>query len=336
MNTGIIKSLPSNKAYISGIVSGVVYEVRLENGDWRLHMSTGEKQNSVYFDALACVSFSFNNSVEPQINWLKPLLTDKFLLTLLTPSELILFKEFFNDAGEADLSDRALAKLSGTSKKGNTFENVASIGRIKCLPERVWGYPREQRTPVFDWDDFYAPIPDELIKKYSDVFFKVFKIETEFIATSEIEKHLKQAPVQVAVGFCPGWNTNDPVKACSLHSQHGVVRTAPDPHVQPIGDSYPPYAKNLAKDYTMDSALKIIVSINKKQTMIIKENYLYQLVEAPGGFALGLNGNLVIDDLAKVLASWLMRGGDFSKRSTITLADWNSVPHINLKGEILN
>lgn len=77
---------------------------------------------------------------------------------------------------------------------------------------------------------------------------------------------------------------------------------------------------------------------NHNQTVMkIIDNTLYQLVESPGGFALGLDGKLIIDDLASILASWQVRnaGNTTGKTATCSLADWNSVPHINLKRELL-
>lgn len=341
-NNGVTIEEPRLKDYVAGVVSGVVYENRLSTGDWRQWRSTGEKQHSLYFDSKACVSFSFNNNVESQINWLKPLLTPTLLLTLLTPSELLLFQDFFNDSGEADLSDRALAKLSGTTQAGNTASWVSVIGSQYAVPEKAWGYPRDQRTPVFDWNDFYQPIPQETVDKYSKVFFKVFKIEREFISRSkaQIEYHLKQAPIQIASGFCTGWGTTDPVRACSRHNEHATVIDATGTDRFYLSDSYIPFAKALALDYNIDACLKIVVSINqpKDNTMIVKENYLYQLVEAPGGFALGLNGNLIVDDVAKLLASWLVRNGGNTtgKVAAVTKADWDSVKHYNLKLEPIN
>jgi hypothetical protein len=58
-------------------------------------------------------------------------------------------------------------------------------------------------------------------------------------------------------------------------------------------------------------------------------------VEGLGGFALGLDGRLIIDDVAKILASWEVRNNGDTKGMTkaVRQAEWDSVPHINLKGE---
>jgi len=348
-NTGvlpIIGALPTNKSYINGIISGVPYEEILLSMLWKQYRSTGEKQHSLYFDSRGCVSFSFNNGVEEGINFLKQtgILTDEVVNSLLPNSnDQALFWEFFNDNGEADLSDRGLAKLSDTDLyNGNSLFRVFDIGKDFALPERVWGYPREQRTPVFDWDDFYKDIPVELVEKYSQVFFSVFKITGEFFSPSldNIKKHLKQAPIQIASGWCPDWGVRTPIRACDRHNEHATVidgLTANDDYED--YDTYNPFGKVLAKDYKIDGALKIIVSIKELtiNKMIVKENYLYQLVEGVGGFALGLNGKLIIDDLAKILASWSVRNNGFTAGKVLAVSqkDWDSVDHYNLKMQIV-
>lgn len=342
-NTGVyVDPIVSITDYVRGLLTGITFETRLATGDWQPYRSTGEKQHSVYFDSMACVSFSFNNAVESQINWMKKtgLLTDAIIAQLLPdPGERGMFMEFFNDKGEADLSDRALAKLSGTTMIGNSLSWVATTGRNYAVPQRKWNYPVTQQNPVFDWDDFYTSIPPDMVKTYSDIFFKVFKIQTEFITPTkdEIAFNLKQAPIQIASGVCPGWGTDTPVKACSRHNDHATVVDAVTTTKEPlIFDHYIPFGKMLANDYFIDAALKILVTIKQPttNTMIVKNDYLYQLVEAPGGFALGLDGSLRIDSLDKIIATWLVRnnGNTTGKTIAIKKIDWDSVKHFDLKG----
>lgn len=332
-NTGLIIKPPPLKGYVAGLVTGITYKINLPSGNWRPYRSSGERQFSIQ-DFMSCVSMSCNNGIEDNINFQKPTLTDEFLLTLLTPPELVLFKDFFGADGLANLSDRVLAQRSGTTTDGNDFWTVISVAREVAVPESVWPLGSSMY-----WNDYYAPCPQEIVDKYSEVFFKVFKVTHEFISPdiASLSYHLKQAPVQIATGVCPGWQTVDPVKYCGRHSEHATILEHLETDIKCIGDSYEPYQKRLASDYYLDAAMKILLTINTPQTMIVRENHLYQLVEAPGGFALGLNGKLVIDDLAKILASFTVRnnGNTDGKTVSIKLADWNSVQHQNLKGEII-
>lgn len=352
INTGVLPRIgarPGHKDYFAGAISGIEYKERLLDGRWLLYRSAGEQQFSIYMDSYGCVSFSFNNGVEENINWLiatGQLTKEKVAELLTSEKDQVMFWEFFNDNKEADLSDRALAKLSGTTKRGNTLSRVADAGRGNAenpgfaVPERVWPYPIKQRQPVFDWDDFYQDIPEDIVKEYSRVFFSVFEITTEFITPTwdSISRHLKHAPVQISAGWCPGWGIDRPVKACDRLSDHATVIDGQEDGMYCDFDTYPGFDVRLAKDYKISGALKIIVEINKKITipiMQVKENVLYQLVEAPGGFALGINGKLMIDSVDKIIASFMVRnkGSIAGKVATCTMAEWNSVPHINLKGE---
>lgn len=353
INTGVLPVLgarPIERDYVAGVLSGIPYEVRLADGRWLLYRSQGEQQHSVYMDSMGCVSFSFNNGVEENINWhnSEGRLSEEVIKRLLPDVEdQKKFRLFFNANGQADLSDRALAKLSGTTMQGNTMSKVARKGRNIAIPETVWPYPVEQRTPVFDWDDFYSDIPQDIVDEYSRVFFSVFTIRTEFIPANfeSIAYHLKQGPVQIAAGWCPGWGTERPITACDKHNQHATLIDGITDGNYNDFDHYKPFDKLLAPDYNIDGALKIIVDINQPITqpiMQVKENYLYQLIEHPGGFAMGINGKLMVDnngkDVDKIIASFMVRnrGNIQGKIDTCTLAEWNSVPHIDLKGQPTN
>lgn len=343
-NTGVILATATPNAYVAGIISGIVYQERLVTKDWTNYRSPGEWQKGVD-DYMDCVTESWNNDVEDQINWFKATgqLTDELISKLLTPDEAKLFADFFNPDGTANLSDRVLAQRSGTTKNGNTFERVGATGRGSkskpgvAVPEKVWPFDKSM-----DWDAYYKPCPQDIIDKYSKIFFKVFNITNELIPApytrEKLLSHLGQCPIQIAVGACPGWNSIDPVPYCGRHMDHAVVNEKIVGNIVTIGDSYSPFLKNLSEDYQIDAAQKIIVDINSLITapmLQVKENVLYQLVEGEGGFALGLNGKLIIDDLAKVIASWAVRNnGNFAgKIATCSLADWQSVPHYNLKME---
>jgi len=72
--------------------------------------------------------------------------------------------------------------------------------------------------------------------------------------------------------------------------------------------------------------------------MDLKENHLYQLVDpqSDGGFAIAVGGKLLIDDTAKILATFQMRNDGNTVGKTVAVPTekmWNSIPHYNLKGE---
>jgi len=67
----------------------------------------------------------------------------------------------------------------------------------------------------------------------------------------------------------------------------------------------------------------------------LKDNTLCQLVQSTGGFGLYLEGKMIVDDLDKILASWLVRtkGKTDGMVATMTLEEWDKIPKINLKSQ---
>lgn len=152
--------------YIAGATSPIVYEERNPSGNWIDSLPTFEKQWFTGFDTMACVSFSFNNSIEIQ---------HKFLT-----------------GEEINLSDRALAKMSDTTTAGNYLHKVAETARLKGLIlESLWSSVGNFQT----WGEYYAPIPPEVMATA-----RLYPIAYEWITNITRENlmyHLKHAPLQI-------------------------------------------------------------------------------------------------------------------------------------------
>ena len=111
------------------------YEVLNPSGDWTPYLPTGETQKTHLVDTMACVTFSILNVIETQYK--------------------------FQTGKELNFSDRFIAKLSGTTPQGNTVQNVLDA-------IRKYGLVLEDEWPTdlsFNWNQYYAPIPDGVIKK---------------------------------------------------------------------------------------------------------------------------------------------------------------------------
>lgn len=332
-NHGLRTEAPKTNDYYSGVASGIEYQERMPSGSWRAYRGIGERQRGMGPDLMACVSFSANNAIEEQVNWL--IATHE-----VTPEQYstLVDNGFIDGNDQLNLSDIALAYLSATSETGNSLSWVGINARHYAIPESAWPFNTEAKT----WAEAYKKIlTDEEIKKYSDIFFSIFSIQTEFIDStlSSIRKHLKQAPLQIASATCPGWFPgNDVISACGRNSNHATLIDEASDYLYDF-DHYEPYGKRLALDYQIDCVLKYVVTIKKEQKPMlnVKENFLYQLVERHGGFALGLGGKLIVDDEAKILSSFIVRNnGDIKgKCIAVNQKDWDSVPHFNLKGERL-
>lgn len=261
---GVIIKYPSSSDYLAGDIE---YK-EINPGDWGEYLPLGEKQHSLYMDSMACVSFSLLNVVETQL--------DFFLKSGQMPFGHFKFlKENGYLDGGINFSDRFLAKQSGTTKRGNHLVKVADTARHQgFLPEKDWNYPREQRTPVFDWDDYYKEIPQAL-KDRAKKFLDYFEIQYEWVSLSyaqtsidELKRHLKQAPLQLAAPTCPR-NGDEPIKDCGRKTaNHATTIYRIEDYVYQF-DHYSPFIKRLELDYYLPWVMKIVLIIKNKTMKIV-------------------------------------------------------------------
>ncbi len=82
-------------------------------------------------------------------------------------------------------SPRALAKLSGTTKNGNTVPNVlATANKVGFIPYSFWPTPDS-----FTWDEYYAPIPANVLS------------QAEFYDIRLIPPNLDSSPLWTEISF---------------------------------------------------------------------------------------------------------------------------------------
>ena len=209
------------------------YEVRNPSGDWTPYVTRGEKQKYSVVDVMACVSFSALNCCEMQIKQ--------------------------QTGQEVNLSDRYLAKRSGTTESGNYLYVVADVLQIEgvCLEDQ-WPVPNEP----FNWNDFYSDIPQVIIneakkfKKKYDVFPKRLGLLGIDLSAADLQYHLKHAPLWVTI---PG------------HAIGGVMVSANNLTFTYF-DSYSPFLKT-RPIADIDSVWKIVLTVKKKgENMVVINN----------------------------------------------------------------
>lgn len=271
--------------------------------DWEQWLPIVEYQNLYGFDTMACVTYSFLNCIET------------------------LWK--FQGNTERNFSDRFLATMSGTTHAGNTFDGV-SDGARRCGLVNESEYPHNANS----WNEYYKVISDEILA-IGKKFLKDYEIKAEFVRTyrlDDILEALKYSPLQVTVKYASGDDILNPTGewnhavTCYGYKMNEYWK---------IYDHYTQTKKKYAWNYEFGAINKFTLQKIKPTFMTVQDNVLYQLVEGLGGFALGLDGRLIIDDVAKILASWEVRNNGDTKGMTkaVRQADFDSVPHINLKGE---
>lgn len=275
------------------------------SADWEQYLPVVEYQNLFGFDTMACVTYSFLNCIET------------------------LWK--FQGNSERNFSDRFLATMSGTTHAGNTFDGVAD-GARRCGLVNESEYPHNADS----WNEYYQVISEEILA-IGKKFLKDYEIKVEYVRTyrlDDILESLKSSPLQVTVKYASGEGILNPTGewnhavTCYGYKMNEYWK---------IYDHYSQTKKKYAWNYEFGAINKFTLQKIKPTFMTVQDNVLYQLVEGLGGFALGLDGRLIIDDVAKILASWQVRNNGDTKGMTkaVRQADWDSVVHCDLKGNII-
>lgn len=258
-NTGFIEVRPRDSDWLAGEESGILYQEANPSGDWSDFLPSEERQRK-NFDTMACVSFSALNVLEAQMN-LK-------LASLPEDLKNWLAANGYVEGGKVNFSDRYVAKLSGTTRTGNSLVNVwDTIRKHGLVPENDWKFDGS-----FDWVGYYAEVPAMVLAKGQE-FLKRFSVMYEWIpnhpgspATTEVlKKHLKQCPIQIATAICPGWWNADRVEACGLPVSHATmlygIGGIGSEDERLILDTYPPFRRRLTADYGIPFLMKGLIEV---------------------------------------------------------------------------
>lgn len=242
-NTGLIVADPSPTDWIAGANSKIVYKVVLKDGAWRKYAPNGEDQYNRFFDTMACVSFSLLDCVEAQLR---------------------------QQGIEVNLSDRFLAKMSGTTSQGNSLQRVADTLRLRWdVTENRWAFSGD-----FNWDKYYAEIAGEVIAE-ALAGIRGITLEYDFLpifSDADLRYYLKQSPLQVTVHTGNGWNQEHvPVSAGVGDQNHAVaLLEVLEDGTRVILDHYYPYIKFLAPGYTIFAKLRPVITTNMNQAKVVK------------------------------------------------------------------
>lgn len=270
-NHGVLipETVPETDFQATGL-TGITFMSNEEDGDWIKYFTGGEKQHGIYFDSASCVTFSALRSISLQIN--------RLIRKKLLPVATLQFLEtagYLDEQGYFNVSERFTAKMSGTTRAGNYFKAVwDSIRKDGLLPQKDWNFPTEQRTPVFDWDNYYAEIPEELKVKAREIL-KYFSFAYEWVLAGEklssearlalLRQHLRQAPLQIAAPVCGGWNSGGEIAVPNCGrtaTEHAtIIATIDTEGVYYDIDSYIPYLKKLSTDYPFNWVMKGVVEL---------------------------------------------------------------------------
>lgn len=306
----IQEDLLDPRSWICGGYTGIKSQVWQSNGNWDASLPMYEPQRNKYFDTMACVSFS-------NINVLETLIKKKWKM-------------------DVNFSDRALAKMSFTGKRGNTAARVnTTIVEQGLAMERTWPF---DTGSIKTWNKFYETIPISVILEAGE-FLNKYKVSWDWVFWREqhkIKEALRYSPLAVAVY---AWaRPKGDIYPRTEHRQNHFVELYgyKDSEYWKIYDHYTNSKKKLAWDFNFGAKVRWDISLNKLEPMPkyhITNNTLVFCAEGRGEFGLVLDDKIIVDDLAKVMAQFLMRnnGRTEDKVKSVTKVIWDSFPKINLK-----
>lgn len=244
-----------------GAETGIVYEARLD--DWRPHKPTDEWQRrrvggKLGYDTNSCVTFSGNNTLEAQLSYLIEKGLRKETLDFIDEMGYI------DDDGMPNFSDWYGANTNGTTPDGNDLGSFwDGVRHNGLLPERDGFVPNDFKTNA-EWLD--KSRVTQAMRDKAMRFLDFFEVKYEWVVLEQpgrwdlFAKHVKQAPLHIAVGTGSDWNRKDgepiqPVDGIRLN--HAIAYWHQDQDLKHgVLDHYDPFAKDLAWPYYIPYAIK--------------------------------------------------------------------------------
>lgn len=247
MNTGVLLENRKPEDYVyGGPVQATVFRVVT---DWNSSLPDGEWQRSNYRDFLDCVTMSAVHDIESQINY--DISQGKYKQEAL---------DYFQSAGYMEngkfsASVRYSAKRNGTTHDGQYLSKAGNgLRHDGILPNKDWPI-----DPSMSWEEYYKEIPQELIDKALKIYDYMELPEYHWVDPYNIPSALLNAPVQVLIAMCDGWEANTTVKACAAAASHCVLAYAEDDNGYQVLDHYVPFKKILASNYHIYGAMQYVV-----------------------------------------------------------------------------
>lgn len=266
-NTGVIIVPPAPSDFHAGAETGIAAVTLEPTGNWSKYLPDEESQWRNLLDSFACVSFSAANSIETLLN--------RAIAKKTLPAEHLAFlkNEGYIDpaTNKVNVSDRFIAKSSGTTKNGNSLPAVGDALRHKgAVPEVEWPWPDMDDTTPYEekWSRYYAEIPEHIVAK-GKRFAALFDVQYQWVLVgtynaAKLQEALPAGPVQIAAAVCSPWNSTEgmqPIQGCGCGTQHAttIYGRETDGSWNDF-DHYKSYRKLLASNYCIPYALQYAVT----------------------------------------------------------------------------
>lgn len=238
--TGVIFEL-NPKDYRLG-ASPIIMKELIPSGDWRDYAPIGEIQANMFvFDTLSCATFSALNVIE---TWITYLISKNKIST--NQIKKLTDLGFFID-NKFNASDRFTAIMSGTTKSGNTLQNVwNSIIKHGLLPDKDLPF-----DPNFKkWEEYHNV--NCITQEMKDKALKILDIFDFYYEWNTTEVDKTNTLINTALKCCPLQG------AIPNPATHAIEIIAPGY----IYNSYDPYLQELKKK--VNYSLRTLVSVKSE------------------------------------------------------------------------
>jgi len=325
-NTGLQQEqILGAKDWMLGGVNALQQGIIRPDGQWGDFLPAVEKQNVGGFDVYCCVSFAQLNIIETYA------------------------KARYNT--DLNLSDRFLGALSETvCGSGNWMSKVADTFRENGgVPEEMYPWGGDSCPVYVDPNNISDELKDEA-KKFLDEWEVnwAWSYNTNLNDIDETKEALKYSPVSVSLAYDYGTMKGDVFQRTEKRPYHCVMLYGyKEGEYWLIFDHYDWSIKKLAWDYIFGAKLstQLIKKINKppmsdaqkvlEEKGLDKGTFLVQQTGpgATGEFGVLIDSKLYVDDLDKILATYLVRDG--KNGGGLVPEIWNGLQKFNLKNEQL-
>ena len=255
-NHGILPEVEDEEDHVMGATLFHNWKVLKPDSDWTEEASKmiNEEQKGRRFDTMGCTNYALMNILE------------MFAI---------------NKWGETwNLSDRYGNKLSGTSRRGNTMKRVLECLRKNgVVNEEDWSWDRDK----FDWNEYYAPIPQDIQAK-GKLWLKKYKFgyDRVWVTKATLIEALKYSPLYVG-GYA--WYKRGMLYYSMGNPNHVFVLIN---RTQTIAyDSYNPYIKHLDENFKFFYVRRIYLertdaTYNQEQIDVLMKRGLRWIMDVEG------------------------------------------------------
>jgi len=242
-------------------VLGNIKKILNPEGDWRAFRPTGEKQKRNGNETMSCVSQSAANAIEIIVLKFNQLVQDG-QATQEQKDIVDVFEHYgILKNGNCNISDRYIARMSGTTRRGNS--QTDAIRKYGFMAEEHWGW-------VDGWSNYYKAVPQEVIDRGKKLL-ECIEINYEWARPSIVKNSITYAPLQVGVYAWGGvmiqsGDSEPSYYRVKYQRNHATIRDFVDASGFYIFDSYEPFDKKTTRDFNFGFDMLFTIHLKKKLT----------------------------------------------------------------------